>query len=385
MSNPMQKRLRKQAWRIGLMAIVSTFALTAAPAHAVVFTFQPTTSGDFWDRPTTPAGTGIYEYTAPVSGVYALTASGGGGGQSFGAQGSGAILSADLHLTQGTTLTILVGSAGGDEVGDPNDYIYAGGGGGGGTFIMGAADSPLLIAGGGAGAPESTPGNSPQPADSYLDEDSYVGASGGDSVDIFGQTWSLGGLNGTGGQAGGCIPVFGCTSSGSGGGGLLTNGATAYPEPRMGGSSFVNGGMGGYGFGYNDDGGFGGGGAGGRAEGSGGAGGGGGYSGGAGGGSGLFNADAGGGSSYISPAAFNVVVQTGAVCVYDPIDGMNDLCTDVGNYGNGVASINLLYQDSDANIGMPEPQNWALMILGVAMTGGLLRRRAPTARMWKAT
>ena len=105
---------------------------------------------------------GEYSYVAPTTGVYDITAfgaQGGGGGQgplcspangcSPGVGGLGAEIGGSIHLTAGTTLTVIVGGQGafGSGVADQG----GGGGGGGGSFVFLGAQ-PLVVAGGGGGA-----------------------------------------------------------------------------------------------------------------------------------------------------------------------------------------------------------------------------------------
>jgi hypothetical protein len=210
-----------------------------------------------------------------------IDAAGAQGGGVMG--GKGAELNGTVPISDGETLKVLAGGAGtgvGNMCGANPGYGF---GGGGGSFVTRLDNTPLVIAGGGGGTGlnNDTPGH---PGDS--------GMAGGDLQ---------GALGGTGGNGGaiGTPDNGGCGFRGSGGGGLLTDGAIS---ANGGGVAFVNGGAGGIDpMGLMNDccmqavGGFGGGGAGGN-----GGGGGGGYSGGAGGSNGgmpvQYPGGAGGGS-----------------------------------------------------------------------------------------
>jgi len=234
---------------------------------------------------------GIQLWTVPNTGTYRLEVAGAG----FSASNPGAILQANLTLTAGTQLRILVGQQGGGG----NSRM-----GSGGTFITTSTNQPLLIAGGGGG---------------------WSGS--GSDARMFGTTQTCGqSATGTGGCAG--QGGVGNTNAG-GGGGLLTDGGGA---PTDGGLSFLNGGFGGTDL---DGGGFGGGGAYSHVSS---AGGGGGYS----GGGRMYNSafiGAGGGGSFVSNLATNAATSDG---LYDgspnfagsPIQNLSSY-----HVGNGYATI----------------------------------------------
>jgi hypothetical protein len=191
-----------------------------------------------------------------------------------------------------------------------------GGGGGGGTFVMDGA-TPLLVAGGGGGA-----GGFFAPGDPGLATNS--GTGGGQGLAAIG---GGGGLDGTGGGL----------NLGPGSG------------LHWGGYSYVDGGFGGVGPG-SSPGGFGGGGATGDTYGAGG----GGYSGGYGGifnldqfASGILRPGGGGGGSFV------------ATGLLDPVEIAGD------NSGEGFVTI----------AAVPEPAVWSMLILGLGLIGGALRRR----------
>jgi Glycine rich protein len=203
----------------------------------------------------------IDTFTAPITGVYDITAIGasGGEGDGGGLGGDGAWVEGAFSLTSGQTLDILVGQQG--SPGLPEGA----GGGGGGTFVVieGSPDTPLLIAGGGGGGGEAS-GDNGQPAHSLS-------------------------LQTGGGGAGGAGPL------GGGGGGFSGDGADTI-DSAIAGKAFENpthSGEGGIGDNEGGDGGFGGGGGGVRPTG----GGGGGYTGGKGG----NGAGGDAGTSYYNP------------------------------------------------------------------------------------
>jgi len=193
---------------------------------------------------------GIQEWEVPATGTYLIEAFGAQGGGTTG--GSGAKMSGEFLLTQGDTLSILVGQQGYPTSGRNSS-------GGGGTFVVykGATDESgiLVIAGGGGGS--SNQANTP-----FSWMHGQITTDGNAAQNHGG----AGGTNGDGGIAGG---------EGAGGGGFHTNGGNS--GARGGGAAYLNGGVGGA-PGSHDEGGFGGGG--GAYDSSGG---GGGYSGGGGG------------------------------------------------------------------------------------------------------
>jgi len=200
-------------------------------------------------------------------GTYIITAYGASGGFSAngGVGGLGAEMQGEFNIAGGTTLTLLVGSAGSGQT--------YGGGGGGGSFVV-ESNTPLVIAGGGGGAGYS-PGSGGN------------GGSGGIGT-------SGGGFGGGSGGGGGY--------SGNGSGGGYSGNGSGYGQSGYGngGYSFINGGAGGYGGNFNcGNGGFGGGGGCGTSGG----GGGGGYSGGGGGSS---YGGGGGGGSIIDSSVFMI-------------------------------------------------------------------------------
>lgn len=213
---------------------------------------------------------GIQSWTVPLTGSYRIIAAGASGGSATASSGVGAAITADVSLTKGQVLTILVGQRG---------LTYTSSGGGGGSFVVAAAGQvPLVVGGGGAGSvranPTATTGNASASTTAW---DASDGTGKGGS----------GGAGGTGSSNG----------WGGGGGGFLGNGTDAANLAGTRGFSFLNGGLGGTSTGSNNAvGGFGGGG--GTHGSTGGGGGGGGYSGGGGSGQSISTASGGGGASY---------------------------------------------------------------------------------------
>ena len=226
------------------------------------------------------ATNGIISWLVPESATYTIIckgASGQGNGGELG--GAGAVIQADVSLTENTTVKILVGQ----RVSTSASLGQRGGGGGGGaTFLVDSSNNPILVAGAGGGSSDNTDGLAASTSTTAVAGTGTGGGAAGTGTD--------------GGSANG-------TWHGSGGGGLTGDGQDAFYLSSSfysyGGHSFTNGGVGGEGIsGFTNShegefGGFGGGGAG--ADGGGG---GGGYAGGGGGGDPY--GVGGGGSSYIS-------------------------------------------------------------------------------------
>ncbi len=257
---------------------------------------------------------GIQLWTVPTTGTYRLTAigaRGGFGGSLFYAGGPGARVQADVSLTQGDQIKILIGQVGGNSTNSTS------GGGGGGTFIATSSNSPLIVAGGGGGGAG---------AGSTLAK-TGIGGANTNSGTAAQDGLVAGGANGSGGgtMSQGWSGASGGGMTGDGGNGL-TNSAIAADS---GGKSFINGGAGGIKIGTNGHGAVGGFGGGGGA--TWGPGGGGGYSGGAGDsstGSGSDREGAGGGGSFVS--------------------GTNTSMTSNFNAGDGSLTIQILIGPADA-------------------------------------
>lgn len=221
---------------------------------------------------------GIQQFTITQGGIYRIVAAGAsGGGTNSGFGSRGRVVQADVNLTAGTVLKIMVGQQG--------QKVNGSSGGGGGSFIATLANVPLVVAGGGGG---------------HLNPlTSAIGSSDG-SFSNAGQNAACASGNGGAGGAGGTGSNNGW---GGGGGGFNSNGTAAVNCANTGGSAFVNGGVGG-GTCNNTMGGFGGGG--GTHGNTGGGGGGGGYSGGGGSNQNIGNNAGGGGGSFTQAGATNV-------------------------------------------------------------------------------
>ncbi len=257
---------------------------------------------------------GIQLWTVPSTGSYRITAlgaRGGVGGTTPFAGGSGARVQADISLTQGDQIKILVGQIGGLSANNTS------GGGGGGTFVATSSNSPLIVAGGGGGgAGSGSTGDKTGTGGTNTNN----GTAGRDGV-------VAGGSNGLGGAA----PTE--AWSGASGGGMTGDGgngiANSLVATNSGGKSFLNGGAGGIRIGTNNHGAVGGfGGGGGSTWGPGG---GGGYSGGGGDstpGGGFDREGGGGGGSFVS--------------------GSNTSMTANFNAGDGSVTIQILVGPPDA-------------------------------------
>jgi hypothetical protein len=260
---------------------------------------------------------GIQEWTVPATGTYRILVVGGTGGIHGGNYfpafpGAGAIVQADIALTQGEKIYIVIGQK-------PSSVTTSSGngaGGGGGTFIYRGASATggiggsglLLVAGGGGGTghgtSNTTGGNGKGGSNTNNSNESGINESfgvnprtGGGSAGNLGL--SLGGRAST-------LDLYGWGGGGTGwtGNGQNTNNGTGQGGTRFGGGSSEDGTPMAGGFG-------GGGGAGGNGNSGGGAGG---YTGG-GGGNGWNNVrfgGGGGGGSYVLPGAANISMTVGA-------------------------------------------------------------------------
>src|SRR3984885_11156243 len=263
---------------------------------------------------------GMFSFTVPTTGEYALDVLRASGGASINAVGGlGAEVSGDIVLTAGETLTLFVGGQGQNA-----GLFFGGGGGGGGGFVF-LGTSVLAVAGGGGGA-------------------GYRANGGPGQTGTFG---GAGGANGTGGGGGTYAHLNG------GGGAGVASGAAGYGGDGAGidsgsGAKFPNGGGGVGGGGYGGGGGSGLNGGGGGGGSSGGGGGGGSYLAGGGGAAGYGG---GGGGSYLTSLFTNPILTAGA------------------HSGDGSISINLLPP------AVPEPSTWAMTLAGFAGLGWLTRMR----------
>lgn len=299
---------------------------------------------------TTGSFQGYQIWTVPQTGTYRIEAAGARGGTSTAYSssltwGRGAIMRADIPLTQGQKLMMVVGQYTDGNGAQANTWnTYQGYGGGGGSFVTlsGSVATPLLVAGGGGG----TGKYSVYSATVFTGKNGTTGPSGSASVrGALGGSGSLGGrshinsasvvsLNQYDGGGG-----AGFNGNGWNGDGTITKpyNSSTYGE---GGYSFISGSKGGQeGSSWSrpstyagSAGGFGGGGGGnGIIVG----GGGGGYSGGGGAwANGNAQADGGGGGgSYITPIATNIATSDGNYDNLSTFSGSS--ITNIGSYNSG--------------------------------------------------
>ena len=257
---------------------------------------------------------GYQLWTVPRTGTYKIRVAGAsaGGAMTGGTPklpytvgfADGAVIeSANVSLTQGQKLQILVGQQG-------IMYSNVSSGGGGGTFVVNYTGNTntigdaIMVAGGGSGCHINTT----QPVITYK-------GSNGNVAQAIGNDSSAGAKGGNLTLAGGTYPYMGGRSGGwtGGGGGLLADGqAATISDVGKKGNAFINGGVGGNANTLNSIlgtawGGFGGGG--GSHGNSGGGGGAGGYCGGAGGDQSSNQATGGGGGSFSVMPGYTQVGQ----------------------------------------------------------------------------
>lgn len=236
--------------------------------------YTPAGSWDETDSNFTVSG-GIQTWTVPRSGTYSIQANGAAAGaRSTTSVGLGASIQGEFSLTQGETLSILVG-----QRGTGINATSWGQGGGGGTFVLNGTSNQLLVAAGGGGSVGNGGGHAGTVSytRTYGDASLTTTAKAGDTYS------EAGGAGGVNGNAGGTSPS---SYNGYPGAGFLQD------APAGGAKKFLNGMLGGTDATYGN-GGFGGGGAAGYYGGSGG----GGYSG---GGANSRHGPGGGGGSYNS-------------------------------------------------------------------------------------
>ena len=194
--------------RAGILSLVTA----SAYADSVVF------NGPGWTTWAAPA-TGTYE-------IVAYGAAGGGVDHPLGTDasgGDGAVVQAGFYLTQGTTLTVVLGSKGGDG---PSSILDEGSAGGGGASVVYDSNgNPMLVAGGGGGAGSSSGQNGLNASTSSSSNGSVAIAPA-----LSGVNASDAGSIGQGGGNGG-INTGGPGVGGPGGGGLFSDGQTVTLGP----------------------------------------------------------------------------------------------------------------------------------------------------------
>jgi len=267
-------------------------------------------SGTLGSDPTLSGG--IYSWTVPTSGNYSIEAwgarGGGIGNTDFDASyraGFGAKIKAEVNLTQGTVIKVLVGQMG-------TNGSNSAGGGGGGAFVV-QDQTPILIAGGG-GSSGSGGGWAGRYLNGYKDANLGVNGNNGENYSSYTNEVGVGGLNGQEGET--KITSW----NGYGGAGFFSD-----ANSIDGSQSFLNGGIAAPG-GNGGTGGFGGGGS---SKSYGGAGGG-GYSG---GGSNGRHAPGGGGGSFIISTATNVQTSNGLFQSTNTFNGAS--ITNLNSYNSG--------------------------------------------------
>ena len=291
---------------------------------------------------------GYQLWTVPKTGTYEIEAAGARSGVNgyIATSGvgfsNGAIIRAQVGLTQGDKLNLIAGQPAQNTV---SNNGYNGAGGGGGTFVVANTNStPILIAGGAGGAARYS---------GYLSGTIYLGLPGnlgtaGANSRTFGEP---GGTLGSGGKSHTVYTTN--VYDGGAGGGFLTNGQngfgsttanTATSQTGGGGLSYANnltGGAFASSFaGQASPGGFGGGGGGSPING----GGGGGYSGGAGtsGTNGTSADGAGGGGSFIIATATNVATSNGTFENINTFNGVAIANLSTYNSGGGYIKITFI-------------------------------------------
>lgn len=302
---------------------------------------------------------GFQIWTVPQTATYEIEVAGsrsGGSAYANNTFGNGAIVRGRFTLTQGSNLTIAVGS---HSANTANNNAYSGAGGGGGSFVVVTANSsPLIIAGGGGGSgrySSSTDSNAATKLGVNGATTTYGtssrqapfgnGAPGGGAVN--------GSAIGSGGNS--HVNISGVTSvnnyDGGGGGGWISNGVNgAGGNVRTNASNGSTGG-GGQGWAANllggavassfsiqaSAGGFGGGGGGTPIAG----GGGGGYSGGGGSyqNSTTSSDGGGGGGSYIDASATAVATSNGLYNTAATFGGIS--ITNIGSFNSNAGYVKI--------------------------------------------
>lgn len=325
----------------------------------ILASYTGSSSGSYFsnrDYFTTGSFQGYQIWTVPQTATYRVQLAGARGGTStaYSASltwGNGAIIRADIPLTQGQKIMMVVGQYTDGNGANANQYAtYQGYGGGGGSFLTlsGSIPIPLLVTGGGGGTGKYTNGL-------FTGKNGTTGPSGSASVrGATGGSGSLGGRSHINSASVVSVNAYdggggaGFNGNGYNGDGTLTkpyNGGT-YGE---GGYSFVSGSKGGqeassWGRPSTYAGGAGGFGGGGAGNGIIVGGGGGGYSGGGGAYTNVATqADGGGGGgSYIYSLATNVATSDGNYDGLNTFSGSNVTNLNSYNSGNGYIQITKL-------------------------------------------
>ena len=321
--------------------------------------------------------TGSFQtYVVPITGEYAITAFGAhGGNTSEHTGGRGAGIGGTVALTAGDTLDIAVGGHGASALTFAG--AHKGAGGGGATWVYDNLYTPLVVAAGGGGAGSGVTGVAPGVdyavfANGYDGKSNccFVGApindpagTGGASGASFAASLGHPQQGGGGGGAGAFgAGGDGALGGGQGGGEACLSRALSFPKIAPGGGPEGYGGFGG--------------GGGGDAFGAGG--GGGGYSGGDGGSANntaqlLLDVPPYSENVYVGPYGSAGFGGQSAFLG----DALASACSGCQS-GDGAVSITYVLNSGPGGFsnpppGVPEPETWTLMLLGVGFAGATLR------------
>jgi len=165
---------------------------------------------------------GIQLWTVPQTSTYRFLVVGGTAGRNGNYGGRGIQVQADLALTQGTVLKLLVGQGGRNHDGCSSCNT----GGGGGSFVVSNSNVPYIIAGGGGG-------NGPNAGSDATSSQTGNGGTGG------GTSGGSGGAGGNcdQGASGAGFTGNGCAAGWGGLGGVNNGVARSFTNGGQGGSS----------------------------------------------------------------------------------------------------------------------------------------------------
>jgi hypothetical protein len=329
---------------------------TGPTYNQLMVAYTGSTSGSYFSNPTfftTGAFNGYQMWTVPQTATYQVEIAGAASGvssyPSVYSGSRGAIIKANIPLTQGQKIIMVVGQRSLNTATSGLAYVGVGGGGGS-FFVLSGSNTPLLIAGG-AGGQGAYSGDS-MGQGGILKTGSLHGSGSTATTGSLSRHNAPGGTGSLGGRS--HINTASVVSSnlydGGGGGGFSGNGMrgdgtftmTALGSHGAGGYAFVSGAVGGFAATtYSPlnatSGGFGGGGGGTPIAG----GGGGGYAGGAGSwGSNQPASDGGGGgASYITSSVSSVFTSNG---LYDGLNTFSgSSITSIGAFNSGSGYIRI--------------------------------------------
>ncbi len=332
---------------------------TGPTYNQLMVAYTGSTSGSYFSNPTfftTGAFNGYQVWTVPQTATYEVEIAGAASGVSSYPttySGSrGAIIKANVPLTQGQKIIMVVGQRSLNTAISGLAYVGVGGGGGS-FFVLSGSNNPLLIAGGAGG--QGAYSGDVMGFPGQLKSGSLHGSGSTSTTGSLSRHNAPGGTGSLGGRS--HINTGSVVSSnlydGGAGGGFLGNGMrgdgtftmTAHASHGAGGFAFVSGSVGGlaatsYTPNNATAGGFGGGGGGTPIAG----GGGGGYAGGAGSwGSSQPASDAGGGgASYITSSVSSVFTSNGLYDGLNTFSGSNITTIGAFNSGSGYIRVRKL-------------------------------------------